>query len=71
MNTGNNEEAMATSTSNTQLKKVSPLHVYIKKYCQTCIDSEYCNNNHTRRLTCVICALVRNLEKRQELVTRQ
>ena len=54
----------ATSTCNTQPKKVPPLHAYMNKYCQTCSDKEYCNANQPRRLACVLCALVRNLEER-------
>lgn len=63
MNTENNEEARATSTGNTQPKKATTLHAYMKNYCQTCSDKEYCNANQTRRLTCVLCALLKRLGK--------
>lgn len=63
MNTENNEEAKATSTSNTQPKKVPPLQFYMRNHCQTCSDKEYCNANQIRRLACVLCALVRNSEE--------
>ena len=56
-------DATATSSGNTQPKEVPPLHAYVKKYCRTCSDMEYCNANQTRRLICVLSALVRSLEE--------
>jgi len=35
---------------------VSPLHLYLLKFCHACKDNEYCNVNPRRRLSCILCA---------------